>query len=60
MINAKMYKFKKPNNIIEKMERFILIEDRGERVLVESSFSESCGTITPTFVLSKNELEEVK
>ena len=59
MENKIMYKWKNPKNKIEEYEVLTLVEDRGLRVLVESSFSGMSLDIIPTFVYNKSELKEV-
>ena len=54
------YKFKKPLNKCEEIEVLTLVEDRGDRVLVESNFTECCGAIVPSYVYLKSELVEIK
>lgn len=59
MTNKIIYKWKNPKNKIEEYEVLTLVEDRGLRVLVESSFSGMSLDIIPTFVYNKSELKEV-
>jgi len=55
----KKYKWAKPKNSLEKIERLYLTEDRGDRVLITSNFTESCGSICPTYCVQKSELIEL-
>lgn len=50
------YKFKTAQNSIEEKEILTLKEDRGNRVLVTSNYTESDLTIIPTFVYAKQDL----
>lgn len=50
-----MLKFKNPQNKDEEQERFVLVEDRGDRMLVE--FVCDMG-IRPVFVYATEELEQ--
>lgn len=52
------YKWKNPKDNCEKIELLTLIEDRGDRVLVESNFTECFGAVIPTYCIAKNELVE--
>jgi len=50
-------KFSQPQTPEETRERFIVLEDRGDRVLVEAVCDMA---IRPTFVYLKNELTEAR
>jgi len=52
------YKWKVPKNNIEATERLTLVEDRGDRVLVTSNYTESDLGIIPTYCYKKVELIE--
>jgi hypothetical protein len=53
------YKFKTPTSEAEANEILTLVEDRGERVLVTSSYTARF-EIVPTFCYAKTDLIEVK
>jgi hypothetical protein len=53
-----IYKWKNPNDDMEAQEILILIEDRGDRVLVYSSLDTM--NIKATFVINKSDLVLIK
>ena len=52
-------KWKEPKDKIEELEVLTVIEDRGDRVLVTSNYTESDLGIVPTACYNKVELVEV-
>ena len=52
----RILKWRKPKDKIEEYERLTIIEDRGDRVLVTSNYSESSLGIISTACYSKSEL----
>jgi hypothetical protein len=54
----KQYKWKLPKNKLEEIEKLTLIEDRGDRVLVYSNFTET-DNIPSTHCYKKNDLMEL-
>lgn len=57
MENKKVYKFAEPMNADEVVERFTIVEERGERVLVTESHSQNWN-IVPTFCYLMKDLIE--
>ena len=53
-----MLKWKEPKNTMENIERFTILEDRGDRVLVTSNYTESDLAFIPAFVYRKEDLIE--
>ena len=49
-------KWKAPKNKLEEVEVLTVVEDRGQRVLVTSNYTESDMTIIPTYCYNKKDL----
>lgn len=54
-----MYKYRHPKDADEAGERFTLVEERGDRVLVEDASPYWNGKIRPLLVYRKADMEEV-